>query len=434
MKMQRMFASTLASLLASMCAVCCQSALPAGVDNLEELTYYNHEQMTAFLKKISERYPDFTKLYTIGKSVEGRDLWVLLVTKDPQKEPLLQPNVKYVANMHGDETLGRQLMVYLISHLLTQYNVDPYVRSLVDDTRIHIMPSMNPDGYETAREGHCHGTPRARENARGVDLNRNFPTRYNTQMEEEQPETTAVRRWSREIPFVLAANLHGGSLLVNYPFDYAGPNAFLEDHQPSLTPDDDVFRHISGVYSFNHANMHLGVACSPDGKEGVVPNGTTNGAAWYAFSGAMGDYNYMYEGCMDATLEVSCCKFPHRLELARFWDENRQSLLAYLGEVHKGVRGIVQDDQGTPVANASLRISNRRHNFKTSARGEYWRILRPGRYTLEVSAPGLQKVEEDFTVLEEQVTVLNVTLKSLDGQAGKTQQSQRDPQRNKSIG
>ncbi|XP_072145233.1 carboxypeptidase M-like [Dermacentor andersoni] len=244
------------------------------------------------------------------------------------------------------QTVGRQLMVYLISHLLTQYNVDPYVRNLVDSTRIHIMPSMNPDGYEVAQGGSCWGT-RGRHNARDVDLNRNFPTRYNTQLEEEQPETAAVRRWSREIPFVLAANLHGGSLVVNYPFDYANPlmqgrystrgafTSFQEDRQPSLTPDDDVFRHISAVYSFNHANMHLGIACSPHGRS-VVPNGTTNGAAWYAFSGGMGDYNYIYEGCMDATLEVSCCKFPHRRELARFWQENRLSLLAYLDEVHKG--------------------------------------------------------------------------------------------------
>ncbi|XP_075534715.1 carboxypeptidase M-like [Dermacentor variabilis] len=417
-----------------MCVVCCQSTIPAGVQDREGLNYYNHEQMTAFLKKTSERYPQFTKLYSIGKSVEGRDLWVLMVTKDPRKEPLLKPNVKYVANMHGDETVGRQLMVYLISHLLTQYNVDPYVHNLVDSTRIHIMPSMNPDGYEVAYEGSCWG-PRGRHNARDVDLNRNFPTRYNTQMEEEQPETAAVRRWSRQIPFVLAANLHGGSLVVNYPFDYANPlmQGFEKDRQPSLTPDDDVFRHISGVYSFNHANMHLGVACSPHGRS-VIPNGTTNGAAWYAFSGGMADYNYIYEGCMDATLEVSCCKFPRRHELARFWQENRLSLLAYLGEVHKGVRGIIQDDQGVPVANASLRISNRRINFKTSARGEYWRILRPGRYTLEVSAPGLPKIEENFTVLEEQVTLLNVTLKSQHRQAGNTQHTQRDPQQKRTIG
>ncbi|KAM7289332.1 carboxypeptidase M-like [Ixodes scapularis] len=65
--------------------------------------YYNHEEMTAFLRNVSTDYPDFTKLYSVGKSVENRDLWVLLITKEPHEEPLLKPNVKYVANMHGNE-------------------------------------------------------------------------------------------------------------------------------------------------------------------------------------------------------------------------------------------------------------------------------------------------------------------------------------------
>ncbi|XP_049274684.1 carboxypeptidase M-like [Rhipicephalus sanguineus] len=133
----------------------CQATFPSNVGNTKALSYYNHDEMTAFLNETSQRYPGFTKLYTIGKSVEGRDLGVLLVTKDPENEILLKPNVKYVANIHGDETVGRQMMVYLISHLLTQYNVDPNVRHLVDNTRIHIMPSMNPDGYAAAKEGAC---------------------------------------------------------------------------------------------------------------------------------------------------------------------------------------------------------------------------------------------------------------------------------------
>ncbi|KAH6948601.1 hypothetical protein HPB50_025222 [Hyalomma asiaticum] len=366
-----------------------QSTLHSDVPNTSPLTYYDHEEITAFLKKTSERFPDFTKLYSIGKSVEGRDLWVLLVTKDPNNEVLLKPNVKYVANIHGDETVGRQMMVYLISHLLTQYHLDPYVHHLVDTTRIHIMPSMNPDGYAAAKEGTCEPFE-GRNNAGGVDLNRNFPNRYNTQTEPEQPETTSVRRWSRAIPFVLAANLHGGALVASYPYDHAKfmPGYEIE-RQASLAPDDDVLRHLANVYSFNHPRMHLGEPCSTNGLG--FENGTTNGAAWYAFEGSMADYNYIYEGCLDVTLEISCCKYPNSSEIPAMWEENKQPLLAYLGEVHKGdilsVRGLIRDENDHPVANATLRIADRRSTFKTSSKGEYWRILRPGHYTLEVRIP-----------------------------------------------
>ncbi|XP_058822937.1 carboxypeptidase D isoform X1 [Topomyia yanbarensis] len=383
-----------------------------------DFVYHNHEDMTRYLRATTARYPNLTALYSIGKSVQGRDLWVMVVSASPYEHMLGKPDVKYIGNIHGNEAVGRELLLHLIQYLITSYTSDPYIKWLLDNTRIHILPSLNPDGYAASKEGTCDGG-QGRYNSRGFDLNRNFPDYFKQNNKRSQPETEAVKEWISKIQFILSGSLHGGALVASYPYDNT-PNAKIcrssstcavfnsYVQQPSLTPDDDVFKHLSLTYSNNHAKMSRGVACKSASPS--FENGITNGAAWYPLTGGMQDFNYVWHGCMEITLEVSCCKFPPAYELRKYWDDNQLSLIKFLAEAHRGVQGFVVDPNGSPIERAQLKIKSRDVGFVTTKYGEFWRILMPGVYKLEVFADGFVPRDVDFMVVEQHPTLLNVTM------------------------
>ncbi|KNC28936.1 hypothetical protein FF38_02940 [Lucilia cuprina] len=383
-----------------------------------DFVYHNHEELTKFLRSTSARYPNLTALYSIGKSIQGKDLWVLVVSSSPYEHMVGKPDVKYVGNIHGNEPVGRELLLHLIQYLVTSYETDQYVKWLLDNTRIHIFPSMNPDGFAVSKEGTCDGG-QGRYNARGFDLNRNFPDYFKQNNKRGQPETDAVKDWISKIQFVLSGSLHGGALVASYPYDNT-PNARIcrssalcamfqtYSAAPSLTPDDDVFKHLSLVYAKNHAKMSRGVACKS--ATPAFENGITNGAAWYPLTGGMQDYQYVWYGCMEVTLEISCCKYPPSYELKKYWEDNQLSLIKFLAEAHRGVQGFVLDLNNAPVERASLKIKGRDVGFQTTKHGEFWRILLPGYYKLEIFAEGFNPREVEFVVVEQHPTLLNVTL------------------------
>ena len=67
-----------------------------------------------------------------------------------------EPEFRYTAGLHGNEVLGRELLLVLMQFLCKEYNDDnPRVRRLVEGVRIHLVPSLNPDAYELAYEMVC---------------------------------------------------------------------------------------------------------------------------------------------------------------------------------------------------------------------------------------------------------------------------------------
>lgn len=122
---------------------------------LSNTKYTNYEDLVILFEKLETSYPELAKVYSIGKSVERRRLLVIQISEGVRELHPERPSFKYVANMHGDEAIGRELVIYLAQYLLQNYGVNDRVTELLNNIDIHIMPSLNPDGFEASKVSNC---------------------------------------------------------------------------------------------------------------------------------------------------------------------------------------------------------------------------------------------------------------------------------------
>ncbi|KAG8134151.1 hypothetical protein E2320_007291, partial [Naja naja] len=302
----------------------------SGTNDKLDFRHHNYKELRKLMKNVSEACPDITRIYSIGKSYQGLNMYVMEISDNPGQHEVGEPEFRYVANMHGNEVLGRELVLNLMEYLCQEYKQgNPRVRRLVTETRIHLLPSMNPDGYEMAYK-QVRGTVAlwlrdgwlGYRRDTGIGLNGNFPD-LNTELWDAEDAGLVPHNWMQRYPFVLSANMHGGELVVTYPFDMTRTRKYKE---LTPTPDDAIFRRLATIYATSNLAMvdNERRVCHYDDlmKEGNI----INGAKWN--SAPRG--SYLHTNCFEVTIELSCDKFPHAVELPQEWENNKEALLLYM--------------------------------------------------------------------------------------------------------
>uniref|UniRef100_A0A3Q2UUS6 Carboxypeptidase Z n=1 Tax=Haplochromis burtoni TaxID=8153 RepID=A0A3Q2UUS6_HAPBU len=332
-----------------------------------QFTYHSNTDLISVLKKTEEQCSGIARTYSIGRSMEGRELLVIEFSNNPGEHELLEPEVKYIGNMRGNEVLGRQLLIYLAQHLCSEYLLgNERIQTLINTTRIHILPSMNPDGYELAVSGVSDNNYDfeqedqrydswniGRNNAQNIDLNRNFPD------------------------------------LTSIVYSRRRQKGYRTDHIP--IPDyywfGKVFKFIAATYANAHETMsNENARCGSSrthSQKGIV-----NAAQWSSLAGGMQDFNYLHTNCFEVTVSVGCDRFPPEEDLAFAWHENQESLLSFMETAHRGIKGIVKDEKGNAMKGARISVRGIQHDITTAENGDYWRLLTPGSHIVSASAQG----------------------------------------------
>src|SRR5207247_1894351 len=98
--------------------------------------------------RLNEAFPELTKLYSVGKSYEGRDLWCLEITSQNGGDPKRKPGMYIDGNIHGNEVQAGEVVSYTAWYLCHQYGRLAEVTDLVDHNVFYLIPTINPDGRD----------------------------------------------------------------------------------------------------------------------------------------------------------------------------------------------------------------------------------------------------------------------------------------------
>ncbi|MFG0245348.1 MAG: M14 family metallopeptidase [Phycisphaerales bacterium JB052] len=142
------------SLIAATLLGCCgltsttaiaQQQIPSKVD-VAWNRFYDYEEVTQIVKDLVAAYPDLLSVESLGKSEQGRDLWVVTLNNPETGKAEDKPAMYIDGNVHGNEVQATETVLYAIWYLTKSYGEVEQLTDLVDRVAFYIVPSQNPDG------------------------------------------------------------------------------------------------------------------------------------------------------------------------------------------------------------------------------------------------------------------------------------------------
>ena len=113
-------------------------------------TFYKHDALTKLLFEYAQAFPTLAAIRSIGKSYEGREIWVATVTNSETGPADDKPAFWCDGNIHAAELTASTAVLYYLHQLLTGYGSDAEITQLLDTRAVYLCPRINPDGAELA--------------------------------------------------------------------------------------------------------------------------------------------------------------------------------------------------------------------------------------------------------------------------------------------
>jgi len=385
-----------------------------------ELARPEHEVRTVPCLNVASEYSTNVQLWAaVGTQTNiGASIMVTLLPGPTRRAD--KPLLVLMANIHGDEIVGRELLRLLTAELRGSR------ADVLADVDVYMVPTMNPSGFDLCQ----------RRNAENKDLNRCFPDRCGTTLHPQPnalgivnwtagcpdstvPEIVAVKAWLAQIQPTAVVMLHGGAEIVSMPMDNSCTHRYGAYNATGL--DYPLHRE----WGLSYASLNPRIRDLP-----VFVGGVTTGSGWYQLRGGLQDWALLAVGGTSAslTVEVSNEKSPEFSQIeAVYWPAAHEGLLALIAKVAQGVRGRIQargrgvppnpvlfveqlggDPPTGPLA--ALPVGGGKPVTADPATGWYFRMLPQGTAHLIASAQGYVGQRITVVISDGVMHTLNVVL------------------------
>ena len=112
--------------------------------------FLRYAELTEALERLVQQHPRLVALESIGRSHEGRDIWLVTVTDGSTGPHYEKPAMWVDANIHATELTGGVAALALLDRLVSGFGDDPLVSRAVRTRTFYVVPRLNPDGVEAA--------------------------------------------------------------------------------------------------------------------------------------------------------------------------------------------------------------------------------------------------------------------------------------------
>ena len=215
----------------------------------EDSDYHNFDEMVAEIEAVASAHSDIVKLFSIGQSYKGRELWTMKISDNPEVDESAEAAAYIMGGHHAREHLTVEMTLAAMNYLVDNYGTLQRVTDIVNNREVYITFNVNPDGSERdIEDDYYHYKRKNMQGVNGTDLNRNYSYNwgccggssswvysetYRGASAFDAPETAAVRDFVEAHSNIKTSlSFHSYAELVMWPYGYTY-TAIPSDMDPS---------------------------------------------------------------------------------------------------------------------------------------------------------------------------------------------------------